>query len=349
MVDTVEFMVTAAGLNALVDAQGGETDPIRIVALGITETAFDMAPTITNVPGELKRLETVSGIAASETTIHMTAQDVTADVYELRGLGLYLTDGTLFAVYSQATPLFRKVSISFFLLALDVAFSNGVAGDIAFGDTSFLMPPATRTVKGVAYLASEADADAGEDDSRIMTPALVRRLIEALQALVEADLSALADGMDAIIAALVARTITGGGLVSGGGNLTASRVLSVLAASVADVVAGTANDRAITPAALSGLDKYLGQDGYFLIPGGQGLMLQWGRLTSAANATSSATFPLAFPTACLSVVPAGGTGSGIDSQDNPPVLVESSITRFGFQVFSADDSSAGMRYIAIGN
>ncbi|CAM8673031.1 hypothetical protein [Sphingobium sp.] len=343
--DPIIFMITTAGLDALVNAQGGSTEPIEVVSVGITANAFTMAPTISSLPGELKRIEAVSGQAVSETVIHMTAQDASTDIYELRGLGLYLADGTLFAVYSQPTPLFRKVSISFFLLALDIGFSNGIAGAITFGDTTFLLPPASETVKGVAEIADAAEAAAGTDDQRIISPKKLRQVLDALGELIAPG----SPNFSAAFTALLARTITGAGLASGGGNLTASRVISVLAASAADVVTGTAADKAVTPAALSGLARSLAQNGYVTLPGCGGLILQWGRFSAASNATSSTLFPTAFPNACFSVASAGGVSGGADSQDNPPVLVTSTINQTGFSVFSADDSSAGHAYLAIGN
>ena len=75
MIDPIQLIITTAGLDALVDAQDGDTDPIVVTEVGITETAFVNAPTLTNLPGELKRLDAVSGQSVSETVIHMTAQD----------------------------------------------------------------------------------------------------------------------------------------------------------------------------------------------------------------------------------------------------------------------------------
>lgn len=394
----VQFMVTTAGLNALVDASDGSTDPIRIAAVGLTQSAFVMAPTLTALPGEFKRITALSGAAVSETIIHMTAQDSSEDIYDLRGLGLFLTDGTLFAVYGQATPIFRKVSIAFFLMALDIAFENGAGGDIVFGDASFLFPPATETVKGVAEIATPAEAAARSDHERFITPLTLGQQLLAERGETDADLMALANGMDALVAALIARTITGGGLVTGGGDLGASRILSVLAATVADVaagvaadravtpaslagitdrtitgsglvtgggnlkdsrvlsvmaasaadvLAGTAADRAVTPAALYGLVRSILSNGYARIPGTE-LILQWGKFNAIANGSTSRLFPLVFPTECFAVVPAGGADGGIGSQDNPPVLIDTSISTSGFTVFSADDSPAGMRYLALG-
>ncbi|MFY9350386.1 MAG: hypothetical protein WBL20_14635 [Sphingobium sp.] len=359
----LQLMITQDGFDALVDMQNGETTSIRIVEVGLTANAFTMAPTIHSLPGEIKRLDAVSGEAVSETIIHMTALDASSDSYDLRGLGLYLDDGTLFAVYSQPTPIFRKVAATSFLLAQDIAFANGEPSGIVFGDTMFLYPPATEDVAGVAEVATSAEVTTGTDDMRLVTPLKLKQRLDALAAAladaiatavngldseVTAAIGALDDELTGALAALLARTITGDGLVSGGGDLTANRVLTVLAASAADVAAGSAADRAVTPAALAGLARSLLQNGYALLPGCGGLILQWGRFTAISNGVSSKLFPLTFPGECFAVVPAGGTNGGADSKDNPPVLLESTVTASGFSVFSADDTSAGVTFIAVG-
>jgi len=140
--------------------------------------------------------------------------------------------------------------------------------------------------------------------------------------------------------------VTGEGLVTGGGDLSNNRVLAVAAATVAEALAGTRNDVALTPASLGPFKSTFGQTDWVRLPGG--LMLQWGRFTAIANGSTAVTFPLAFPPACFSVV-AGGT-SVLDeaSQDNPPVVVTSTITRTGFSVFASDNESSGTAYIAVG-
>lgn len=87
MMAGVQLMVTSAGLDALINAQNGGTDAVRIVAVGLTASAFAMAPTINALPGEFKRITAISGQAVSETILHMTAQDSSADTYALRGFG----------------------------------------------------------------------------------------------------------------------------------------------------------------------------------------------------------------------------------------------------------------------
>lgn len=236
------MMLTAAGLDALVDAQNGATEPIAVTEIGLTESAFILAPTLTALPGEFVRLESFAGQSVSETIIHMTALDTGDGVYDLRGIGLYLDDGTLFAAYGQASPIFRKVTIASFLLAFDVAFSADVGGAITFGDSTFLYPPASETVKGVAEIATQEEANAGIDDERIITAKKLKVILD----IIRAAATALTD----TVTALLNRTIGGSGLVTGGGDLTANRTLTVTAASAAEADAAALSNKALVPASL---------------------------------------------------------------------------------------------------
>lgn len=184
---TFPLTITTAGLDALVDAQTGVTAAIQVEEVGFSDQVFTVAPTLTALPGEVKRISSVSGAAISETVIHMTAQDSSQDAYDVRGFGLFLADGTLFAVYGQADPIVSKAPILNLQLAFDIAFQDAISGDITFGDATFLFPPATETVKGVAEIATQAEVDEGEDDERIVTPLkLAERLAEAFGAIVSA-------------------------------------------------------------------------------------------------------------------------------------------------------------------
>lgn len=340
----VQLLITQAGLDALVDAQAGETESIQVVEVGLTASAFTMAPTITAVPGEFKRIDTISGASASETILHMTAQDSSADVYDLRGIGLYLANGTLFAVYSQPSPLFRKVSIAAFLLALDIAFANGGSNAIVFGDASFLLPPATETIKGVAEIATAAETATGTDDNRIVTPLKLKQRLDALASAVGVDIS----GLTSALASLLARTIMGGGLVTGGGNLTASRTLTVAAALASDVATGTATDRAVTPAALSGLARSLGNNGYAILPGAGGLMIQWGAIAYPGGGGATFNFPISFPNAAFRVI-VSQESSLDDGDESDETLSAQPISAAQFSVtVPGDSAAASLAFVAIG-
>ena len=354
----LQLMITSAGLDALVDAQAGTTDPISITELGIADASFVAAPTLETLPNEIKRIEAIAGQSVSENVIHMVAQDGSADIYSAYGIGLYLTDGTLFAVYSQEDAIVTKVSIAAVLIAFDVAFFDAVDTAIEFGDATFLMPPASETVKGVAELATEAEADAGVDAERIMTPVRVKQVIDAASAVltaaytaaiaasaaaITAAYTAAVAALSAAVTALEARSITGGGLASGGGTLAADRVISVTAAG-GDVANPAVANKAVTPADLWSFAGSAGGTGYFQIPGTK----YWVMFASGvvgANATTNVAFPATFPTSVAFVAVNGGR-TDLAAQDNDPFA--SAWTNSGATIFNAGDVSVSFQIMAIG-
>lgn len=409
------LVLTEDGLDALVNAQAGNTANIQITQLGLTQTAFTAAPTLTALPGEFKRVGTFSGVSASETVIHMTAQDSSDDIYDLRGFALYLADGTLFGSFSQTDPVFTKVSIASFLFSVDVAFADAVADNIDFGDATFLYPPATESTKGVAEIATQAEVDDGTDDERIITPQkLAARLADAFGAIVsateavegvaeiatqaevdagtdderfvtalklavrlgvviqsitdesnarQAAVSALSSDLDDAVAllntadtnladqltALRSRTITGSGLVTGGGNLDASRVLQVLAASGAEIAAGLISNKAVTPASLADVPQIFGASSTILGLGGA--VMKTGISPLFWNNDTYVTFPLAFPNTCHSVMitPLGDPNGG-DEDDEPYWVDRFSLSANGFFIrTTGGGNSIQFSYLAVGH
>jgi hypothetical protein len=166
----MQITITNAGRAALVNAGNSGTLPITVASVGISATAVTPDETATSLPGEFKRITDVSGSPAAADTMHLIVRDTSADVYNMKSYALYLTDGTLFAIYGQATDIIDKVAASTMLMAVDIKFANIDATSIAFGDTNFLNPPATTTTKGVVELATDAEALAGTDPTRAITP-----------------------------------------------------------------------------------------------------------------------------------------------------------------------------------
>lgn len=275
--------LTTAGLDALVDAQSGSTDPIQVTEVGFSAASITVAPTLTALPGEIKRIDSISGASVSETIIHMTAQDASADAYDVRAFALYLADGTLFAVYGQADVIVTKTSLLQLQIAFDIAFQDGISGDIEFGDATFLFPPATETVKGVAEIATQGEVDTGTDDQRIVTPLKLSVRLAAFFATVG----------DAL-AALTARTITGTGLATGGGSLAANREINVASATAAELQAATESGKAVTPAAFGGLTRVRGAVSYEVLPGGTLIQHGRNRVTTTLEQAVTLTFPVAF-------------------------------------------------------
>lgn len=175
----LKLTLTTAGRAALRNAEGNGTAPVVVTQVGLTTVAFTPDVALKSVPNELKKMTTLSGGATATDTIHVTIRDTTSEVYSLRGLGLYLADGTLFGTYSQADVIGEKSAQASLLLALDVKFADINAASLTFGDTNFQMNKATSDVLGVVRLALNAEAITGTDTEKVMTPAADKAALDA--------------------------------------------------------------------------------------------------------------------------------------------------------------------------
>ena len=173
----VTITITNAGRAAIINAQNTGTAPVTITQIGLSATAHTPAPANTALPGEIKRLSAVSGLVVADDTIHVSVSDTTTDAYALRSFALYLADGTLFAIYGQADPILNKAAASIAALSVDVVLADIDAAALTFGDAAFVNPPASETVQGVVELATVAEAQAGIDALRALTPASAKAAI----------------------------------------------------------------------------------------------------------------------------------------------------------------------------
>ena len=173
----LEIIVTNAGRAAIVNAQNTGTAPVTIAQIGLSAMAITPLPTAVVLPGEIKRVATIAGEVVANDTIHVTLTDESADPYTLRSLALYLGDGTLFAIYGQAAPVLEKTAQSIAALSIDVIFADIAAAALTFGNANFTNPPATTERQGVVELATVAEAQAGIDALRALTPANAKAAI----------------------------------------------------------------------------------------------------------------------------------------------------------------------------
>ena len=153
---------------------------VTIAQVGVSATNFAPTSATTALPGELKRLSTIAGIALAPDQLHLTILDDSGDAYGLKSFALYLSDGTLFAAYSQATAILTKTAASSMILAVDIGFTDLDATLITFGETSFALPPATETTYGLVKLASLAEAIAGAPPASVVTAADMAAIIATL-------------------------------------------------------------------------------------------------------------------------------------------------------------------------
>jgi microcystin-dependent protein len=173
------LIITTAGLARFTAAQVDDDIDLGITSVGLTDQTFVAAPTLTALPGQFREVDTISGEAVGDNVVHMIVRDAAELSYTVRGFGLFLEDGTLFAVYGQEEPMFEKSDVTTMLLAVDMAFPTGDVSSIIFGDTNFLNPPATTTRRGVVELATSAEAIDGESEELAITPATLKAAIDA--------------------------------------------------------------------------------------------------------------------------------------------------------------------------
>jgi len=229
MTTALRLVMTTAGLGRFTAAQVQDDIDLTIAKVGFTDTVFIVAPTLTALPGEFRRVATVSGQAASDNIVHMIVRDDAALTYQIRGFGLFLADGTLFAVYGQDTPIGQKSERASLLLAIDIAFPTSDVANLVFGDTNFLNPPATTTTKGIVELATDQETADGTDAARAVTPKSLQARLAGL---------------------FLGRRVNVSGLAVGGGELSADVTIGVPAASAAEADAGAISTKAVTPLSL---------------------------------------------------------------------------------------------------
>ncbi|WP_235516323.1 hypothetical protein [Sphingomonas sp. Leaf226] len=317
---SLTLMITRVGQARFTAAQLDADINFGIAEVGLTDVPFVSAPTLEALPGEFKRLASISGEQVGDNIVHMTIRDDSADGYTARGFGLFLADGTLFATYAQADRLFEKSPRATFLAAIDIAFPTGDVSDLRFGNTDFLNPPATTATKGVVELATQAEADAGTDMRRVPPVSVMRASIASaiatFSATFEQRISAVVASIAEALEGLAARTVYGSGLVSGGGRNDTNRTLTVTAATTAQVRDGFATDVVVTPKALADalILRVLESTETFRSLS-DGTIEQWGTHAVPANEGAfELVFPRPFPEKCYgvfcTVLNAGGSTSG---------------------------------------
>ncbi len=175
----LKLVMTTAGLGRFTAAQTDNGVDLTVTEVGFSAANFVAAPTLTALPGEFRRVSTVSGESIAGNIVHMTVEDADAVSYTVRGFGLFLGDGTLFATYSQPQVIAEKSTYSMLALVIDIVFPEAGVDNIVFGDTNFLNPPATTDRKGVVELATRPEALAGADPQRVPPVREVRAMMDA--------------------------------------------------------------------------------------------------------------------------------------------------------------------------
>lgn len=194
-------VITSAGVAALVNAENNGTLPVKITKFGLGTGNYTPSADQTALQSKFKEITALSGGDVGDNTIHVTMSDTSSDAYTVNEVGVYLEDGTLFAVSSQPTgAILQKAEGSQGLLSIDLVISGGTSGITVDGDTNFFNPPATTQVAGVVKLASLDEIKTGTNSSKAVTPSgvfnfvktYVTEAIDALKTLLRKEIAAAA-------------------------------------------------------------------------------------------------------------------------------------------------------------
>lgn len=178
---TLNFILTNAGAAAI--ANVGTLGPVVLSKLAVGSIGYTPSPTQTSLQAQIKEINPTGFTNPSSDMIHMTAEDVSADNYTCREIGVFDSFGVLFAIYSQANPIFQKTSGSAIVFAFDFTIRNVPPGSVIVGPVSFSYPPATETIAGVAELATQVEVGDGTSQNTIVTPATLSRSLAGMVAL----------------------------------------------------------------------------------------------------------------------------------------------------------------------
>lgn len=338
--------ITRAGLERFTAAQLDDDLDLSIASVGLSDADIVISPTLEALPGEFRRIDGISGAQVGDNIVHMTIRDEAEIGYTARAFGLFLPDGTLFAVYAQSELLFEKSPRATFLAAIDIAFPTGDVRELRFGNTDFINPPATTERKGVIELATLEEALLGADLPLVASIGIMRRVIKA-------SVDALSSAIGIALDGLAARTVYGAGLVTGGGRNDTNRTLTVAAATTAEARARTAPNVAMTP-------KALGDAGYlYVVEANAGLRIlsdgtveQWGTGNVPANEGAfPLVFPRPFPNECIGVFTTVINNAG--STNGQTTIQESSLQADRANLFvqnhqATNNDAAGFRWRAWG-
>ena len=167
----MNLVITDAGKQALVNATQTGTAQLTLATIAVGSGQYTPDAAQTTLQHEIKRLPIIQASAVEDHVIHVAYQDDSTDSYSAYEVGVFTSDGVLFAVYSSDQLLISKSANTSCLLTVDMIIDDLDVQDISFGDIEFAMGQATTASAGTVELATQAETDAGEDAYRAITPA----------------------------------------------------------------------------------------------------------------------------------------------------------------------------------
>ena len=242
----MNIVLTNAGLQKIINAEQTGTAPVVISQIAFGNGQYTANASQIALQNEIKRLPVISGGTDNNHSIHVAAQDTSSDAYSVYEFGIFLSDGTLFAIYSQTgTPILQKTISSVAQFECGIALQGVNVESISFGDVSFSYPYASETNAGIAEIATTAEAQAGTDNTRILTPAGLQQVTATTE---RKGVIEIATNAEAQAGSDNTRALTPASLQAV--TATESRNGIVELATTAEAQGGTESSHVLTPAAL---------------------------------------------------------------------------------------------------
>nr|DAL87023.1 MAG TPA: LONG TAIL FIBER PROTEIN [Caudoviricetes sp.] len=250
----MDFVLTTAGLQALINASETGTNAVVLSHIGIGSGKYTPSKAQTAMQSLIKKLAIIEAGQAGDNAIHVAARDSDAVTYEAFEVGIFTSTGTLFAVTSQTTPIIQKTAAATALLAFDLKIVGAEARGVSFGNVSYSFTAGTTSRPGIVELATSAEVIAGTDTQRVVTPAglQTRTATDARTGLVE-----LATDAEVKTGTDKARAVTPAGLKAA--------LLSTYKATSTLVDAGTNDSTFVTPKSLRALEANVSRAGLICI------------------------------------------------------------------------------------
>lgn len=286
----MNVVITNAGRQAVVNSAQTGLNAVTIAQIGVGSGRYTPLASQTSLQAEIKRLPIVEGGSAGDNSIHVAYQDDSEDAYTIYEFGLYLNDGTLFAVYSSQTEtVLQKSGVSSAVLAIDIALGDINTTDISFGDVTFTTAAATTGNAGVLAIATAEEVQAGVETQKAITPANIRNLTattERVGLVKTATSDEAVAGTDSTLAITPA---------------TAKAIVDSRMATSAETISGTSSTKAVTPASLKTLTATTARPGIVEMATEAEAIAGTDELRAVSPAVLNAVINQSIPTASESV------------------------------------------------
>lgn len=234
----INMVITTAGRQAIVNAQKTGTNAVTIEKIAVGTGKYTPVATQTGLQVEVKRQLIAEGGSTGDNAIHVAYRDESNASYTVYEFGLFLTDGTLFAVYSSSTAILQKSVNSVAFLSVDITFEDIDVSSITFGDVTYSNAVATTTNAGVLMVASDDEVIAGTANQKAVTPNNLKALTSTSS---RAGLIAIASEAESTAGANDTKAVT---------PLKLKSAIDSRLASGTETITGTDSTKAVTPAAL---------------------------------------------------------------------------------------------------